>query len=424
MKKSVVLVFVFFMLTLIGGVIASDFSISEVSIPSDVYQGDSPVLTAKVSASSGNICDIECTWEVSTGPDYFGFVSGTSLEPSTVLKKGENEVFPFRVNAEGNGKLSYSLTVTCSRVVNYINCWPGDIVHEVYRDFDFSVAGDGVCDSGYEMCADFENFIGTSDCSCDDVSKICNPPSSRGADIFGCASFCGNDLVESDFENCSNCPSDAGKCDGVSCFNDDECEGGFCVHEKCQRDLYVDGDGFCDINLGENCKNSISDCSCAIYQRCSSSGVCESYCGNGICELSEKGICIADCKWCGDGFCSENENCISCSDDCGVCKDDTETDDALQKIKKIQSDINKEVEKTGENIWQTNEDIAKAQEEILKTQKELNQTREEIANARKEIVDAQKRQEKILFYTILGIMVVLIVYVLFKFIEQIKERFS
>ena len=293
MKKSVIIIFISAVIMILAGSISAvDFTITGVSAPSDVYQGDSPTLTAKVSASSGNICDMECTWRVDIGPDYFGFVSGNSLQPSTVLKASENEIFPFRVNAEGNGKVNYRLAITCTRIVNYLNCWPGDIVHEVYKSFNFSAAGDGECDINYEKCADFQNFAGTSDCACDNLYKKCNPTSSRGADNFGCAGFCGNNLIESDFENCSSCPSDSGKCDGVSCFQGSECEGDFCVHEKCQREPYVEEDGFCDINLGENCKNSISDCSCAVYQRCSSLGICESYCGNSVCESSERGICL------------------------------------------------------------------------------------------------------------------------------------
>ncbi|MBU2577152.1 MAG: alpha/beta fold hydrolase [Nanoarchaeota archaeon] len=43
------------------------------------------------------------------------------------------------------------------------------------------------------------------------------------------------------------------------------------------------------------------------------------FCGDGKCTGSEVGECKIDCDWCGDGYCQSNEDCSSCSNDCGVC---------------------------------------------------------------------------------------------------------
>ena len=66
-----------------------------------------------------------------------------------------------------------------------------------------------------------------------------------------------------------------GQCDGyVGCVSGNECEGGFCIHEVCRNKPWKEGDGFCDINEGENCKNS-EDCACKKNELCSNTGICE-----------------------------------------------------------------------------------------------------------------------------------------------------
>jgi len=44
------------------------------------------------------------------------------------------------------------------------------------------------------------------------------------------------------------------------------------------------------------------------------------WCGDNLCQKEEIGNCYEDCEWCGDGYCQSNENCNSCSKDCGSCK--------------------------------------------------------------------------------------------------------
>ena len=46
------------------------------------------------------------------------------------------------------------------------------------------------------------------------------------------------------------------------------------------------------------------------------------WCGDGRCQKEEIGNCYDDCEWCGDGYCQSNENCGTCSKDCGNCKAD------------------------------------------------------------------------------------------------------
>ena len=121
-------------------------------------------------------------------------------------------------------------------------------------------------------------------------------------------------------ESCNSAIDDCGKCDGVSCNKNSECEGGYCVNGICSSKSYIEGDGICNSGEGETCKNSVVDCGCDSNERCSQNAICETYCGNGICEQQEAGICKADCTWCGDGVCNANENCNACSLDCGECK--------------------------------------------------------------------------------------------------------
>lgn len=81
------------------------------------------------------------------------------------------------------------------------------------------------------------------------------------------------------------------------------------------------GDGEC--SQGENCLNCELDC-----------GECqplENYCGDNYCdgELGETcvnceddcGICPLDYEYCGDLICQDNEDCLNCRADCGSCED-------------------------------------------------------------------------------------------------------
>ena len=63
--------------------------------------------------------------------------------------------------------------------------------------------------------------------------------------------------------------------------------------------VYACGDGFCNLTFGENCATCLADCPCGAYERCGAGAICELYCGNGVCEVTE--------------------DCSTCPDDCGEC---------------------------------------------------------------------------------------------------------
>ena len=146
-------------------------------------------------------------------------------------------------------------------------------------------------------------------------------------------------IAEEEFETCvgygdtKSC-SDVGNCDGISCILASECVNGYCVHESCWNKPYKEGDGFCDVNNGENNKNSQIDCACADNERWDTiAQKCETYCGNGFCEASEVGICKEDCQFCGDGQCSNNEDCRICETDCGVCENEELNEEVSERIR-------------------------------------------------------------------------------------------
>lgn len=324
MKNKQYIYFIFAILIFIPLVSSIEFTLSGVEVnPSGIYQGDSPTLTAKIVASSNNICDMKCDWSINIGPDYNGDIS-------TIIGPNKDETFPFRVNAEGQST-NYVLSVNCVREPNYVNCWPGGEVAQQYSDtLNFNYAGDGECTTSKEKCEDYGAFTGTNDCACDNPPKECFPDSIRGTDSYGCATYCGNGVTESGYETCSNCQDDVGKCDGLSCISGNECEGNYCVHETCWDKPYKTNDGYCDVNNGEDNKNSPIDCACEDNERWSSLAKgCETYCGNNQCELNEDyATCPNDCEGCGDNICQKNEDCLLCLKDCGVC----ENKEAVEKI--------------------------------------------------------------------------------------------
>lgn len=166
---------------------------------------------------------------------------------------------------------------------------------------------------------------------------------------------CGNKLC-GERETCSSCPQDCGCKSGYACQSEQCMQVVFCGDNKCDSgetcekdnccygrnvDLNSDryycgscgnscsttqncisgickfpeycGDGTCNSN--ENCGNCAEDCACAKNTRCDANQ-CVTYCGNGICELNEEGICKADCQWCGDNSCNDNEDYKICPQDC------------------------------------------------------------------------------------------------------------
>ena len=307
-------------LLLSTGVLALEYSVT-VNSPSSVnaYEGDK--ISNKFSATItnvGGVCDITCSWATSAGQD----------DGIKVAHDGGTNTFYFDVKADGSGgTASYSLITTCDRISAW-NCWSDQDQRTLgpYQ-FRFLWNGDGICTSEREKCENYNQFLKDNSCSCSSVRE-CKPNGNRNdLDEKGCQTFCGNKIIEKQYENCNNCPNDVGKCDGTSCIQGSECEGKNCVHNICNALPYKVGDNYCDNNVGETCKNSGSDCACGANQRCSNTGVCETFCGNGVCEASEQGICKADCQWCGDGTCESSESCSSCDVDCGVCKKPTKEEE-------------------------------------------------------------------------------------------------
>jgi hypothetical protein len=239
------------------------------------------------------------------------------------------------------------LTVSCTGIQAW-NCfpWPTSPPKKIKiktLNIAFGYNGDGECTirDNYESCISAKN-----DCDCGTYKSCINDKGDqkREIDEKKCATYCGNNFVERTYETCSNCPTDVGKCDGEFCREDDECEGGYCVHNACSHTSFRTNDGFCDLDEGENCRNSAKDCGCGAYERCSSAGVCETFCGNGVCEEEEQGICAEDCNWCGDGTCQPGETCRGCPSDCGECKR-TEDEEHIKEL----ADIKKEAKEA----WKT-----------------------------------------------------------------------
>ena len=246
--KAKLTFFVLFLL-MIYPVSALEYSV-QVNSPSQVnaYEGDkvSSGFSATITNAAG-VCDISCDWVTSAG-------SGTGIK---VPPDSGSKSFNYDVRAEGSsGVASYTLTVSCDRISSW-ECWssPDQKTLGPYS-FKFLYSGDGTCTTTKEKCATYNQYISApNDCQCNQ-EKECKPNSNRGADDKGCSTFCGNKLAEKQWESCSDCQIDIGKCDGVSCFATNECEGKYCVHEKCSHLAYITGDTYCDKNIGETCKNS------------------------------------------------------------------------------------------------------------------------------------------------------------------------
>ncbi len=277
-KKSVLIIIFLFSISLVSASFGFDFNISVGNLPDVLYGDESAIVYAQVFAFPDNACDIICMYSFNSNskdvPD----------EDNQIEGGGSSEEFGLSVEARGTDFYSEELTVICEKE----NSW----------------------------------------------NVFCSGSMEHKATISFPTTYCGNGEVELEHENCGECPEDVGKCDLKDCIYGTECEGKYCIHEICWNKPWREGDNFCDISEGENCKNS-KDCSCGTYERCSSSGICETYCGNGQCEESERGICKADCKWCGDGECNNNENCQSCDEDCGVCENEELNEQIANKTREV-----------------------------------------------------------------------------------------
>lgn len=334
-NKLIFILFIGFLF--INSVYASEFNILSINQQNSgtVYRDDPVSYKGSIQAYSENICKLECSY--SAGTDS-GYVSDSGSSPATQLSAGQSQEFPFEIKPSGSSPMSVDLIISCKQIIAW-NCWSSDTISHLRQiSVSFLYPGDGTCTTSKEKCSDYSSFLGTSDCSCPST-KECRPNGNRNPDPRGCQNYCGNGICEkSEGESCSSCQSDCKKCDLSTCANGNECEGGYCVWGVCWRSATRTNDGHCDLDKGENCGNSPADCSCQAGQRCSTTtNQCETYCGNGVCEANENGICKADCKWCGDGSCdsSQKESCKTCELDCGVCESQKVNEEIQEKTKEV-----------------------------------------------------------------------------------------
>lgn len=130
--------------------------------------------------------------------------------------------------------------------------------------------------------------------------------------------YCGNGVCDNN--ETGFCHVDCDWCGDGYCQIGEDCS-------SCSRDCscgvdFLLNDNKCESVLGENCRNSDEDCGCESGKRCNERGVCEGFCGNKICEKIEERVCKLDCSWCGDGYCKKEEDCFTCSKDCGSCENE------------------------------------------------------------------------------------------------------
>lgn len=317
-----------FIVLILSGIVSADnenFVIGSVTIKTPApYQNGAA--TMKVLITSLNTqCDLTCSW---TAPDDTG--------GPFFLSPQQNLGVEFVSNAQnGQGSVNGIFSITCTE-----DAWcPGPSQASEQKSFlhTYPYLGDSQCltTNNYENC-----IIAESDCPCG-AEKSCiddKGDQNRDVDDRKCATWCGNGIKESAYEICSSCPIDIGRCNLVSCVSGSECEGEYCIHGVCWDKPWKEGDGFCDLSQGENCKNSVDDCACKSPELCNPSAQDVNefgclLCGDGTCQESEQGICAADCKWCGDGQCSGNENCKSCETDCGVCESSEVNKEISENIK-------------------------------------------------------------------------------------------
>jgi len=322
----------FLLLLTLSSVSAYDFSFEfPAQRYAKPYQNELIQLEGRLIAASDNTCDIVCNYQTSAGP---GIVSPTGQGNPARLSKGMPAEFPFSIRADGSGGTATTpITISCDAITEGLCIFPQNPGAKTYQgiSIQYSYGGDGVCDIGHEDCAS-ASIEPACACSRD---TTCHPSTPSGQeDQRGCAPFCGNGVVERQYENCNNCPGDVGKCDGEYCTSTRDCEGRFCVHTKCSHAPYINGDSYCDNNAGENCRNSVQDCGCSATQQCNSAGRCETFCGNNVCEPGEEHVCPQDCPgYCGDSRCDKDkETCGSCPQDCGVCQKASKEEELAKNV--------------------------------------------------------------------------------------------
>jgi hypothetical protein len=164
--------------------------------------------------------------------------------------------------------------LTCG-VCGDSTCSPGECALECDSDeLDCTIddcSGDGVCEPWVgETCEE------EADCDCG--SYECNPQS-QSADSSGCIIFVCGDLECHPEECASGC--------------DDDCSISDCS-----------GNGNCDLEMGEDCLTSPSDCACQSGFSCDPAD-----------SDSDDMGCVNPAE-CGNGSCEATEDCSSCSSDC------------------------------------------------------------------------------------------------------------
>ena len=176
----------------------------------------------------------------------------------------------------------------------------------------------GICDDGNDC---------TEGDYCDDGVCI------SGIDI--CPAQCGNGVCqESKGETCGTCSLDCGPCSsGCTTSTFPGCGGCGCeacvcaIQPECCTGPWNEQCAFLCV---ENCGVAQSGCESGSVPGCCGCGcetcVCDKH--PECCTDAWTDVCIAACAtecdgtcatYCGDGTCSDNETCDTCTEDCGVC---------------------------------------------------------------------------------------------------------
>ena len=162
--------------------------------------------------------------------------------------------------------------------------------------------------------------------------NVCGSGESCGScpnDCGACPPFCGNGVCEAG-ESCGSCPNDCGVCPQPSASPMASTPSGSCGNGRCE--------------VGESCFDCEADCgSCGTQcgqgnggNRVCAQGCCSKF---GFCGLNDL-FCGEGCQegfgscsggpqpsatplppnTCGDGMCSGDESCSTCTSDCGSCR--------------------------------------------------------------------------------------------------------
>jgi len=98
-----------------------------------------------------------------------------------------------------------------------------------------------------------------------------------------------------------------------TCYLNNQCLSGHCVHNVCRASDPYCGDLYCD--AGEHSTNCPADCNQTLKQNgenCTQNSECQgNYCVHNICRSTP--------TYCGDNYCDSGESCSSCPQDCGTC---------------------------------------------------------------------------------------------------------